>query len=195
MTTLDPVTLEGRVVRLIPLLESHLDSLCSFGLDPSIWTWTYSRVRDRAGMEAFVREALDWQQAGTGLPFTIVLRKTGEFIGGTRFMNVELAHRRVEIGGSWIAPAWQRSAVNTEAKYLLLRHAFETLGCMRVEFKTDVRNERSRAALQRLGAKEEGIFRKHLVLEDGRLRDSAWYSVIDDEWPEVKATLQAKLVP
>ncbi|MEO7964963.1 MAG: GNAT family protein, partial [Gemmatimonadaceae bacterium] len=104
-----------------------------------------------------------------------------------------LAHRRVEIGGSWITPAWQRSAVNTEAKYLLLRHAFESLGCMRVEFKTDVRNVRSRAALQRLGAAEEGIFRKHLVVEDGRIRDSAWYSVIDDDWLAVKAKLEEKL--
>lgn len=193
MTQLETVTLEGSVVRLVPLEVQQLDAMCAVGLDPAIWSWTYSKVRDRAGMEAFVQEALDWQSAGTALSFTILLRATGELVGGTRFMNVDLAHRRVEIGGSWITPAWQRSAVNTEAKYLLLRHAFESLGCMRVEFKTDVRNVRSRAALQRLGAAEEGIFRKHLVVEDGRIRDSAWYSVIDDDWLAVKAKLEEKL--
>lgn len=193
MTPLSPVTLEGNVVRLVPLEIDHIEAMCAVGLDPSIWTWTFSKVRDRAGVEAFVHEALDWQRAGTALAFSIVRRESGEIVGGTRFMNVDLAHRRVEIGGSWITPQWQRSAVNTEAKYLLLQYAFESLGCMRVEFKTDVRNAKSRAALLRLGATEEGVFRKHLVLEDGTIRDSAWYSVIDEEWPQVKVRLRELL--
>ena len=193
MLTLDPVTLEGGVVRLVPLGVEHVDGMCEVGLDPEIWRWMPSAVNDRAGMEAFVQESLDMQKAGTGLPFATTLRDTGQVIGSTRFMNVAVAHRRVEVGGTWIGTAWQRTRVNTEAKYLMLRYAFEQLGCLRVEFKTHARNSRSRAAILRLGAVEEGLFRKHMVQGDGSIRDTVYFSIVDDEWPVVKGRLEARL--
>ena len=127
------------------------------------------------------------------MPFATVERNSKKIVGSTRFMNIDAMNRHVEIGSTWIAPPWQRTAVNTEAKYLMLRHAFETWKCMRVEFKTDLMNERSRRAILRLGAKEEGTFRKHMVTWSGRIRDSVYFSIIDTEWPEVKARLEAKL--
>ena len=193
MLTLDPVTLEGGVVRLVPLGVEHVDGMCEVGLDPEIWRWMPTTVNDRAGMEAFVQESLDMQNAGTGLPFATTLRATGQVIGSTRFMNVAVAHRRVEVGGTWIGTAWQRTRVNTEAKYLMLRYAFEQLGCLRVEFKTHARNSRSRAAILRLGAVEEGLFRKHMVQGDGSIRDTVYFSIVDDEWPVVKGRLEARL--
>ena len=193
MLTLDPVTLEGGVVRLVPLGVEHVDGMCEVGLDPEIWRWMPTTVNDRAGMEAFVQESLDMQKAGTGLPFATTLRATGQVIGSTRFMNVAVAHRRVEVGGTWIGTAWQRTRVNTEAKYLMLRYAFEQLGCLRVEFKTHARNSRSRAAILRLGAVEEGLFRKHMVQSDGSIRDTVYFSIVDDEWPVVKGRLEARL--
>ena len=193
MLTLDPVTLEGDVVRLVPLGVQHVDGMCEVGLDPEIWRWMPTTVNDRAGMEAFVQESLDMQKAGTGLPFATTLRDTGQVIGSTRFMNVAVAHRRVEVGGTWIGTAWQRTRVNTEAKYLMLRYAFEQLGCLRVEFKTHARNSRSRAAILRLGAVEEGLFRKHMVQSDGSIRDTVYFSIVDDEWPVVKGRLEARL--
>ena len=193
MLTLDPVTLEGGVVRLVPLGVEHVDGMCEVGLDPEIWRWMPTTVNDRAGMEAFVQESLDMQKAGTGLPFATTLRDTGQVIGSTRFMNVAVAHRRVEVGGTWIGTAWQRTRVNTEAKYLMLRYAFEQLGCLRVEFKTHARNSRSRAAILRLGAVEEGLFRKHMVQGDGSIRDTVYFSIVDDEWPVVKGRLEARL--
>ena len=193
MFTLDPVTLEGGVVRLVPLGVEHVDGMCEVGLDPEIWRWMPTTVNDRAGMEAFVQESLDMQMAGTGLPFATTLRETGQIIGSTRFMNVAVAHRRVEVGGTWIGTAWQRTRVNTEAKYLMLRYAFEQLGCLRVEFKTHARNSRSRAAILRLGAVEEGLFRKHMVQGDGSVRDTVYFSIVDDEWPVVKGRLEARL--
>ena len=193
MLTLDPVTLEGGVVRLVPLGVEHVDGMCEVGLDPEIWRWMPTTVNDRAGMEAFVQESLDMQNAGTGLPFATTLRATGQVIGSTRFMNVAVAHRRVEVGGTWIGTAWQRTRVNTEAKYLMLRYAFEQLGCLRVEFKTHARNSRSRAAILRLGAVEEGLFRKHMVQGDGSVRDTVYFSIVDDEWPVVKGRLEDRL--
>lgn len=193
MLTLDPVTLEGGVVRLVPLGVEHVDGMCEVGLDPEIWRWMPTTVNDRAGMESFVQESLDMQKAGTGLPFATTLRDTGQVIGSTRFMNVAVAHRRVEVGGTWIGTAWQRTRVNTEAKYLMLRYAFEQLGCLRVEFKTHARNSRSRAAILRLGAVEEGLFRKHMVQSDGSIRDTVYFSIVDDEWPVVKGRLEARL--
>ncbi len=193
MLTLDPVTLEGGVVRLVPLGVEHVDGMCEVGLDPEIWRWMPTTVNDRAGMEAFVQESLDMQKAGTGLPFATTLRDTGQVIGSTRFMNVAVAHRRVEVGGTWIGTAWQRTRVNTEAKYLMLRYAFEQLGCLRVEFKTHARNSRSREAILRLGAVEEGLFRKHMVQSDGSIRDTVYFSIVDDEWPVVKGRLEARL--
>ena len=188
-----PAALEGRDVSLVALSMDHVDALSVVGVDASIWEWTPVRVAGRPGMEAFVREALDEQRAGHAFAFAIALRNSGAVIGSTRLMNVAEAHRRVEIGGTWITPAWQRSRVNTEAKYLLLRHAFDEWHCRRVEFKTHVNNERSRAALLRIGALEEGTLRKHIVQADGTSRDSTYFSIIDDEWPAVRARLEQRL--
>ena len=188
-----PASLDGRDVSLVPLTMAHVEALSIVGVDASIWTWTPVRVAGRDDMEAFVREALEEQRAGYGFAFAILLRSNGAVVGPTRFMNVAEVHRRVEIGGTWIMPAWQRSRVNTEAKYLLLRHAFDTWHCRRVEFKTHVNNERSRAALLRIGAVEEGTLRKHIVQADGSSRDSTYFSIIDDDWPGVRARLEERL--
>ncbi|MGH8403122.1 MAG: GNAT family N-acetyltransferase, partial [Gammaproteobacteria bacterium] len=167
--------------------------LCAVGLDPDLWRWVPTQVRSREDMAAYVRKALDEQQHGASLPFATIFRDTGQVIGSTRFLNMEPENRRVEIGATWIGRTWQRTAVNTEAKYLMLRHAFEEWCCLRVELKTDALNVRSRRAILRLGAKEEGILRRHVVADTGRVRDTVYYSILDDEWPSVKAALQAKL--
>ena len=144
-------------------------------------------------MLSYIRSALQWQADGTALPFATVEQSAGHAVGSTRYMNIDHANRKVEIGSTWIAPAWQRTAANTEAKYLMLRHAFEPLGCIRVELKTDVLNEKSRNAILRIGAGHEGIFRNHVICAGGRIRDSAWYSIIDSEWPRVKSMLEERL--
>ncbi len=190
---LDPVTLEGRHVRLVPMAREHLPALWEVARDEELWRWTMNTVRTEADLADYVDAALRQQAAGTALPFVTTEAATGRVIGSTRFGSVEPPHPRVEIGWTWIGRPWQRSAVNTEAKLLMLRHAFETLGCLRVELKTDVLNERSRRAMLRLGAREEGIFRKHVVTQTGRVRDTAWYSIVDDEWPAVRARLQQML--
>lgn len=193
MNLLEPVTLTGQKVRLVPLQLDHLDALCAVGLDPELWRWTVGHVEDRATMSRYIQKAIRLRREGTGLPFATVEAATGTVVGSTRFMNYAARDRRVEIGGTWVARPWQRTVVNTEAKYLMFRHAFEVLGCYRVELKTDRLNERSRAAIARIGAVEEGILRKHLITETGRVRDSVFYSVTDDEWPGVKARLLGKL--
>jgi RimJ/RimL family protein N-acetyltransferase len=188
-----PVVLEGRHVRLEPLALHHLDALCEIGLDEDIWRWIPFQIRTRDDMLGYIKTALKLQADGTALPFATVDRGTDRVAGSTRYMNIDKPNRHVEIGSTWIGRPWQRTAVNTEAKYLMLRHAFEQLGCHRVELKTDVLNERSRNAILRIGAKHEGVFRKHVVCDSGRVRDSAWFSIIDTEWPEVKAALELKL--
>jgi RimJ/RimL family protein N-acetyltransferase len=188
-----PVTLEGRHALLEPLTKGHLAGLAEVGLDEELWRWIPTAVRTRDEMAAYIETALDEQQRGVSLPFAIVEKTTGRAIGSTRYGNIDRTHHRVEIGWTWVAREWQRTAINTETKYLLLRHAFESLGCMRVELKTDSLNEKSRAAILRIGAKEEGIFRNHMITASGRIRHSAYYSIIDSEWPEVKARLEAKL--
>ena len=185
--------LGGEVVRLVPLEIGHVDALYEVGSDAEIWRWMPTGVRDRGAMQAWVEEALRAQGAGSAMPFATTLRETGEVIGSTRFMNIDTSHRRVEIGATWIAPAWQRSRVNTEAKYLMLRYAFEEQQWRRVEFKTSSQNVKSRAAILRLGATEEGTFRKHMIQEDGSNRDTVYFSIIDDEWPAVKARLESAL--
>jgi RimJ/RimL family protein N-acetyltransferase len=190
---LDPVVLEGRHVRLEPLTHDHFDDLVEVALDPEIWRWTTERARTPDELRAWIDRALAARETGTAMPFATVALPQGKAIGGTRFATFSAADRRVEIGWTWIARAWQRTAVNTEAKYLMLQHAFETLGCMRVELRTDVSNERSRAAILRIGAKEEGILRKHSLTASGRVRDTIYYSILDDEWPSVKAGLEARL--
>jgi RimJ/RimL family protein N-acetyltransferase len=185
-----PVTLEGKVVRLEPLSLRHHEQLCEVGLEEEIWRWMPQPVRTPEEMRAFIEAALAWQAAGTALPFATVEKATGRAIGSTRFGNIDRVNRHVEIGWTWLGLEWQRTAANTEAKYLMLRHAFETWGYLRVEFKTDALNERSRQALLRIGAKEEGVFRSHIVTASGRIRDSVYYSIIDSEWPAVKAYLE-----
>lgn len=189
-----PATLEGRSVRLDPLSLTHLDQLCEVGLDEDLWRWIPSPpVRDREGMRAYIQEALDGQRREIALPFATILKASGRAIGCSRYGNIDRHNRRVEIGWTWIGRPWQRTAVNTEAKYLMLQHAFETLGCIRVELKTDALNERSRRAILRIGAKEEGTFRRHMITASGRVRDTVYFSIVDREWPEVKAGLEARL--
>jgi RimJ/RimL family protein N-acetyltransferase len=190
---IEPVVLEGFHVRLEPLSQNHHGDLSAVGLGPELWRWIPFQVLTPEDMAGYIRNALDAQAAGTALPFATVDRATGRAIGSTRFMTIDIPNKRVEIGSTWIAPAWQRSAINTEAKYLMLRHAFETLGCMRVELKTDSMNQRSRNAIQRIGAQQEGIFRNHMTTWSGRIRDSVYFSIIDSEWPAVKSDLEAKL--
>ena len=180
-------------MRLEPLTMAHHTGLVEVGLDEAIWRYVPQVMRTPDDMRAYIEAALEAQAAGAALPFATVDRASGRAIGSTRFFNIDRAHRRVEIGWTWLGLAWQRTAANTEAKYLMLRHAFETLGCIRVEFKTDSLNERSRAALLRIGATEEGTFRNHMIMPDGRLRHSVYYSIIDSEWPEVKSCLEQKL--
>lgn len=188
-----PVTLEGQHVRLEPLQREHQEGFAEVGLDPELWRWIPTAVRTREEMAAYIDTALQEQERGVSLPFALVERATGQAIGSTRYGNIERTHHRVEIGWTWVGRAWQRTAVNTEAKYLLLRHAFESLGCIRVELKTDSLNERSRAAILRIGAQEEGIFRNHMITSSGRIRHTVYFSIIDSEWPGVKARLEAKL--
>jgi N-acetyltransferase len=188
-----PPILEGAHVRLEPLSLAHLDGLCAVGLDPRLWQWIPTPVRDAADMRAYVQSALDDQERGFAMPFVTLLRASGQVVGSTRYMNMDLKNRRLEIGATWIGQLWQRSRVNTEAKYLMFRHAFEALGCARVELKTDVLNQQSRDAILRIGARQEGIFRRHVLTHTGRMRDSVYFSVIDEEWPEVKSRLEARL--
>jgi N-acetyltransferase len=190
---IEPVTLPGEHVRLECLSLDHLEQLCEVGLEPELWRWTASQVLTSVEMRAFVETALKWQTEGTALPFATISAQTGRVVGSTRFANIDKENRHLEIGWTWIAPQWQRTAINTEAKYLMLRHAFEQLGCIRVEFKTDSLNEKSRRALLRIGAKEEGTFRNHMIVHDGRYRHSVYFSVIESEWPEVKARLEERL--
>ncbi|MFN2432651.1 MAG: GNAT family N-acetyltransferase [Gemmatimonadota bacterium] len=180
-------------MRLVPLSLDHLDELCEVGLDEELWRWTLSRVRTREEMRSYVEAALEAQHAGTALAFAIVDAASGRVAGSTRYAALEPTHRRLEIGWTWLGRPWQRSALNTEAKLLLLRHAFEALSCVRVEFKTDALNERSRLALLRIGAVEEGTLRAHLMTAGGRLRDSVYYSILASEWPAVAARLELRL--
>jgi RimJ/RimL family protein N-acetyltransferase len=190
---ISPVTLEGRHVRLEPLSTAHAAALCEVGLDEDLWRWTTTRITTPAEMRAYIDAALDEQARGVSLPFVTVHRETGRAVGSTRFGSIDAAHRRLEIGWTWVGRNWQRTPVNTEAKYLMLRHAFETLSAVRVELKTDSLNERSRRAIGRIGATEEGTLRNHMITYTGRLRHSVIFSVIDAEWPQVKSALEDKL--
>ena len=184
-----PTVLQGEAVRLEPLTLDHLDALLEAGADPDIWRYMPSNGATRDGMREFIETALASQKAGTALAFATVDAASGRPVGSTRFGNIVPEHKRVEIGWTWITPRFQRTAINTEAKFLMLRHAFEELGCNRVELKTNSENARSRAAILRIGAKEEGILRRHMINPDGSLRDTVYFSVITPEWPDVKANL------
>lgn len=180
-------------MRLEPLALEHVPGLAEVGLDPLIWRWTIARPVSEADIRVWAEAALANRTAGTEMPFVTIDRATGRPIGSSRYMNIALDHHRLEIGWTWVAPPWQRTGANREAKLLQLRHAFEVLGCRRVEFKTDSRNEASRNALLGIGAQFEGIFRNHMVMPEGPMRHSAWYSVIDEEWPAVRDRLGASL--
>jgi RimJ/RimL family protein N-acetyltransferase len=184
-----PVVLEGRIVRLEPLRRDHLEGLAEVAFDPALWRFTLARPVDRAGLEAWLATALANAEAGTEMPFATVDQVSGRAIGSTRYLNIVPEHRRFEIGWTWIATTAQRTGANREAKLLQLTHGFEQLGANRIEFKTDSLNEKSRAALLGIGARFEGIFRNHMIMPEGRLRHSAYYSVTRDDWPEVKAHL------
>ena len=188
-----PVVLTGRRVRLEPLSTDHLDDLVGVGLDQSIWALTIARPADRAGIEAWLRAAITGASAGVDVPFATIDLASGRAVGSTRFMSIVPDHRRLEIGWTWVGTAYQRTGLNREAKALQLGHAFDVLGANRVEFKTDARNDKSRSALLGIGATFEGIFREHMIMPTGPLRDSAYYSVISTEWPEVRDRLRASL--
>jgi RimJ/RimL family protein N-acetyltransferase len=186
-----PVTLEGRHVRLEPLTLAHVSALAEVGCDERIWKlMLYGDIRTEADMRAWVEDILHRQSQGTDLPFAVIFRETGKVVGATRYMDIRSAHRGLEIGGTWYAVDYQRTAVNTETKYLLLQYAFETLGCIRVQFKADIRNERSWRAIERIGGVREGILRNQYILQDGKFRDSVYYSILDREWPGVKERLE-----
>jgi RimJ/RimL family protein N-acetyltransferase len=189
---IEPLTLRGTVVRLEPLSVDHVEGLARVGLEPELWRWIPLNVTSADEMRKYVLTALDEQRRGVSLPFAIVGQASGEVIGCTRYMNIEAAHRRLEIGSTWLTSSQQRSGANTEAKLLLLTHAFETLGMNRVELKTDVLNEKSRNAILRIGATQEGVFRRHVITASGRVRDTVYFSIIDSEWPVVKARLEAR---
>jgi len=187
-----PVTLEGRHARLEPLAALHAPDLLLAAQDDELWRYMpIERPRTHVDLERMIAEALAAQERGSELAFAILDQQSGRAIGSTRYLDLRLAHRGLEIGWTWITPAHQRSAINTECKLLLLAHAFETLGCLRVQLKTDLRNLRSQAAIERLGAKKEGVLRKHYVVWDGYVRDTVMYSITDAEWPEVKRRLSA----
>ncbi len=187
------VTLDGLHVRLDPLTAGHLEDLWGGGLHGDLWRYTQTPIETREDMRAYIETALRLRAEGAALPFAVIDRASGRAIGSSRYAAIDRSNRRLEIGWTWYAPSWQRTAVNTETKYLMLRHAFETLGCLRVEFKTDSLNERSRKALLRIGATEEGVFRHHMIMPGGRIRDSVYFSIIDDEWPAVKSLLEGFL--
>ncbi len=188
-----PPLLEGATVRMEPLSLAHVPALVEIGLVPEIWQWTTVRITNEAEMRGYVQAALAEQARGVSLPFATVLQATGQAIGSTRFGNLTPEHRRVEIGWTWIAPAWQRTAANTEAKLLMLTYAFEALGCIRVELKTHHENFKSQNAMERWGAIREGVFRNHIIQPDGTLRHSVYYRIAVEDWPAVKANLEAKL--
>jgi N-acetyltransferase len=187
-----PLTLEGSIVRLEPIRPDHAELFWKVAKDSvdEIFQWIPYRMKSQEDFQQAVEKALAEQEDGESVVFATVERISGEVIGSTRFMNIDRVKRRVEIGSTWIAPAWQRTALNTEAKYLMLRHAFEVWKCIRVELKTDALNQKSRNAILRIGAKEEGTLRRHVITWTGRVRDSVYFSILDNEWPEAKAKLE-----
>lgn len=188
-----PVTLEGKSVRLAPLKLEHLTELYEAASDTSLWLWTTNIIESREDMLRYVETALGEFERKTALPFVTIEKSSGKIIGSTRFGNIDTNNRKAEIGWTWINPQWQRTTINTEAKLLMLTYAFETWNCVRVELKTDVLNEKSRNAIRRIGAIEEGVLRNHLITDAGRFRDTVYFSIIDSEWQTVKANLKKKL--
>ena len=190
-----PVTLEGSIARLEPIRGDHAELFWDVAKDDleNIFRWIPYAMKTRDDFRTLIDKAFAEQEHGESVVFATVDRSSGRVVGSTRFMNIDRVNRRVEIGSTWIAPAWQRTTVNTEAKYLMLRHAFEVWECMRVELKTDALNQKSRNAILRIGAKEEGTLRGHLVTWTGRVRDTVYFSILDSEWAEVKSALESRL--
>ena len=190
---IESIVLEGEEVKLAPLEISYLDELYEAARDESLWLWTTNIIKSKEDLRGYIETALDEQTRKVSLPFVTINKSANKIVGSTRFGNIDVKNRRVEIGWTWINPKWQRSFVNTEAKFLMLTHAFEIWRCVRVELKTDALNEKSRNAILRLGAKEEGILRRHHITDAGRFRDTVYFSIIDSEWQTVKANLTDKL--
>ncbi len=189
-----PVVLTGKYVRLEPLSETHVDGLAKIGVGQSFWDFmVYGEMNSTEDMRRWVKDIMARGQHGTDLPFAVIHLESGRVAGATRYLNIMLKDRWLEIGGTWYGTEFQRTAVNTEAKYLLLKHAFETLGCVRVQIKTDARNVRSQKAIERIGAVKEGVLRNHMILPDGYIRDSVFYSILDSEWSGVKRKLEKML--
>lgn len=189
-----PVVLVGKHVRLEPMSEDHTAALAQIGVGQPFWHFMlYGEMNTEEDMRNWVRDILARAQRGTDLPFVAIDIPSGRVAGATRYLNIMPKDRGLEIGGTWYGPEFQRTYVNTECKYLLLRHAFETLGCIRVQLKTDLRNERSQRAIERIGAVKEGILRNHMILPDGHYRHSVFYSILDTEWPAVKKKLEEML--
>jgi len=191
---ISPITLEGQHVRLEPLTQAHAEALIAAAGDGELWNTQVTIIPEPVGMKDYIQAALDGQSQGRELPFVIISKLSNQVAGTTRFYEISRPDRKAAIGYTWLAKSAQRTPINTEAKLLLLTHAFETWKCVRVELVTDVLNEQSRAAILRVGAKQEGILRKHLILPSGRVRDSVIFSITDDEWPEVKETIEKRLV-
>lgn len=191
---INPVVLTGKHVRLEPMAEEHIPGLAEIGVGQSFWQFMlYGDINSVDDMRNWVLDILSRAEKGTDLPFVAIHLKSGRVAGATRYLNIVPKDRGLEIGGTWYGPQFQRTPVNTECKYLLLQHAFETLGCIRVQLKTDLRNERSQKAIERLGAVREGVLRNHMILPDGRIRHSVFYSILDTEWPDVKKRLEEML--
>ena len=189
-----PVVLRGKHVRLEPLNEAHIPGLAKIGVGQDFWDFMlYGNMDTEADMADWVRYILSLAERGGDLPFAVIHLASGRVAGATRYLNIMPHDRGLEIGGTWYGLEFQRTAVNTECKYLLLKHAFETLGCIRVQLKTDSRNVRSQKAIERIGAKKEGVLRNHMILPDGRIRHSVYYSILDSEWPDVKKRLEEKM--
>jgi RimJ/RimL family protein N-acetyltransferase len=190
-----PLTLEGSVVHLEPVRREHAELFWEIAKSDleDIFRWIPYSMKTPDDFQGLIDKAFEEQERGESIVFATVERASGRVIGSTRFMNIDRINRRVEIGSTWIAPAWQRTAVNTEAKYLMLRQAFEVWKCMRVELKTDALNQKSRSAILRIGANEEGTLRRHLITWSGRVRDTVYFSILDSEWPEVKTRLEGRL--
>lgn len=190
---IEPIKLEGEFVRLEPLKAEHTETLCEVGLEESIWQWSPQRITSPEKMKRYVETALDEQRHFISMPFVTIEKSSDKIVGSTRFGNIDVNNRRAEIGWTWLNPKWQKTFVNTEAKFLMLRHAFENWNCIRVELKTDALNEKSRNAILRIGAKEEGIFRRHIITDSGRVRDTVYFSILDSEWHTVRENLLSKL--
>jgi RimJ/RimL family protein N-acetyltransferase len=193
MLDLTPCVLESRHVRLEPLAREHTAHLRLVALDPELWRFTPTQIHSGCDLDGYIEAAVSAQRSGTALPFATIDRATGRAVGSTRFANLDRPNRRVELGWSWLGREFQRTALNTDAKLLMLTHAFERMSCIRVELRADVLNTKSRNAIARLGANEEGVLRQHTILPGGRVIDWVYYSILSDEWPSVRAGLEQKL--